>query len=224
MIKITLSPKIASKVSEEYWKKLFSKPTKNISWEPYEFHYSNIKKTIKPAKSDTILDVGSGGGELTYLFHKDGFNIKGFDPSESSLTRAKTRFGNNLFYKDDLINMKNTETKYTKIFLNGVFLCIHPKNYCAVLRNLYKITEDNGAVYIFNNPDYSKRNEFYSQFRTRTRILTILTFFFPAYKPNQSGFWVKTPKVRKLALEVGFSRFEQLESWSSHRTHYILYK
>ena len=224
MAEISISPKIASKVSNNYWTELFRKPHENASWEPFKFHYTNIKKIMKPTKNDVILDAGSGGGELTYLFHEDGFNVKGFDSSEYSITKAKKRFGNDLFYLDDLVNMKTRGERFTKIFLNGVFLCIHPTLYKTVLKNLYNITKDNGIVYLFDNPDYSKRNRYYNQFRARTRVLSTVTFFLPVYKAHLSGFWVKTRNVKKSALDAGFSKAEKLESWSSSRSHHILFK
>ncbi|MGB9623048.1 MAG: class I SAM-dependent methyltransferase, partial [Candidatus Bathyarchaeia archaeon] len=154
---------------------------------------------------------------------RDGFNVKGFDSCESSVRKARKRFGNDLFYLDDLLNMKTRE-KFSKIFLNGVFLCIHPVYYETALKNLYRITEDNGAVCLFDNPDYSKRRIFYSQFRARTQVLNIVTFFIPVYKKHFAGFWVKTSKVEKAALKAGFSKVETVDSWSNHRTHHILYK
>jgi len=224
MVEVTLSPRRACQVNQDYFQRLFRHSTDEVSWEPYEFQYSRIKETMKPTKDDSILDVGCGSGELTYLFRKDGFNVKGFDSSQTSISKAMTRFGKNLFYQDDLLDMKNLRTKYTKVFLNGVFLVIHPAYYSAVLRNLYDITRENGIVYLFNNPDYSKRNICYSKFRMRTHLLNVVTHFFPAYKPNQSAFWVKTQNVKKAAFASGFSKFEQMDSWSDHRTHFILHK
>jgi len=223
MAEIVASPKIASEVSKNYWTKLFSDPNETASWETFEFFYSQIKKVMKPTKKDVILEAGSGGGELTYLFYKDSFNVKGFDSCESSVRKAKKRFGNDLFYLDDLLNMKTRE-KFSKIFLNGVFLCIHPAYYETALKNLCGITEENGAVYLFDNPDYSKRHIFYNQFRARTQILNVITFFIPVYKKHFAGFWVKTSKVKTVALKAGFSKIETVDSWSNHRTHYILYK
>jgi len=224
MVEITISPKRACKLNYDYFQRIFSQPTSGISWEPYKFQYAKIKEIMKPTENDNILDAGCGSGELTYLFSKDNFKIRGFDSSESSISKAMMRFEKKLFYQDDLINMKNLQTKYTKIFLNGVFLGIHPAFYTTVLKNLFTITIENGTVYLFDNPDYSKRNINYSQFRMRARILNVVTHFFPAYKPDQSAFWVKTQNVKKSAHAAGFSMFEQLDSWSDHRTHYILHK
>lgn len=223
MIEIVASPKIALEVSKKYWTKIFSDINKTTSLETFEFFYTHIKKVMNPNRTDSILEVGSGGGELTYLFYRDGFNVKGFDSCESAVIKARKRFGENLFYSDDLLNIK-TQEKFSKIFLNDVFLCIHPAYYETVLKNLYKITEKNGMVYLFNNPDYDKRRIFYSQFRKRTKILNIITFFIPVYKKYFGGFWVKSTKVKKAALKAGFSEIETVDSWLNHRTHFIIYK
>lgn len=223
MAEIAASPKIASEISRNYWARLFSSTSETVSWETFEFFYKNIKKVMRPTKNDSILEAGSGGGELTYLFHMDGFNVIGFDSCRDSVIKARKRFGNNLFYMDDLLDMR-TRKKFSKIFLNGVFICIHPAYYETVLKNLYGITKEGGAVYLFDNPDYSKRSIFYSQFRMRTQILNIVTFFMPVYKKHFAGFWVKTSNVKKAAFKAGFSRIETLDSWSNHRTHHILYK
>ena len=223
MTKIAISPNFASEVSRNYWTKLFGNLNETASWEVFQFYYEHIRKVMKPTKSDIILEVGSGGGELTYLFHKDGFDIRGFDFCEVAVTLARKKFGDDLFYVDDLLNIK-TQEKFSKIFLNQVFFCIHPAYYRNVFKNLYSITKENGVVYLFDNPDYSKRHLYYNQFQMQIPLLNIVTFFIPIYKKHFAGFWVKTSKVKEAALKAGFSKIETVDSWSNHRTHYILYK
>lgn len=176
MAKESISPQMASKVSKNYWNTL-AQTDWNTSLEFFESYYAKITEIMKPIKNETILDAGCGGGELTYLFHKDGFNVKGFDSSQYLVTKARKRFGNDLFYVDDLVNMKKRRERFKRVFLNGVFVCIHPTYYKTVLKNLFNITEDDGKVYLLNDPDYSKRNRFYNQFRARARVLNIFTFF-----------------------------------------------
>jgi len=182
-------------------------------------YYSNIKEMMNPAKDDTILDAGCGSGELTWLLHKDGFNVKGFDSSEHLVENAKKRFGNDLFYVDDFANMRNTKGKFTKVFLNNAFFYIHPTYYKTVLKNLYNITEDNGTVYLFDNPDYSKRN-----IVNKRLLVNFLTFFLPVYNAYMCGFWVKTNNIKKTALNIGFSKVEKLDVQTSYRSHHILFK
>lgn len=218
MVKVNASPKIASEVAKNYWEKC-DKTHGDTSWKAFEFYYHNIIEIMNPVKNDAILDAACGGGELTYLFHKDGFNVKGFDSSEYLIAKAREKFGNDLFYVDDLIDMRNTQEKFTKIFLNNAFFYIHPTYYKTVLKNLCNITEDSGTVYLFDNPDYHKRDRWYKHYS-----LNILTFFLPVYSPYMSGFWVKTNNIKKIAINIGFSRVEKLDIRNHYRSHQILLK
>ncbi len=218
MAKENRSPEFASKVAKEYWSKC-AKTHGDMSSEAFEFYYKNILKIMEPTEDDIILDAGCGGGELTYLFHKDGFNIKGFDSSKHLVSMAKDKFGDNLFYVDDLVNMTYKNGRFTKIFLNNCFFYVHPKYYSIVLKNLYDITCDNGAVYLFDDPDYSKRNEWYKR-----HFPNILSFFLPIYDPYMAGFWVKTKYVERAALNIGFSKVLKIDSWAYYRSHHVLLK
>lgn len=221
MAGVSVSPKIASRVAGDYWAKS-DKTHIDTSWNSFEFYYNKIKEILKPTKDDIILDAGCGGGELAHLFNKNGFNIKGFDASEYLTSKARNKFGDDLFYVDNFIGMSNKKKKYTKIFLNGAFFYVHPKRYKTVLKNLYDITADNGAVYFFDDPDYPKRSKWYKQHKQH--FSNILTFFFPVYGPYSAGFWIKTKTLRKIALNTGFSKVEKLDSWAYYRCHHILFK
>ena len=218
MTKENRSPEFALKVAKEYWANC-AKTHGDTSSEAFEFYYKNILKIMEPTADDIILDAGCGGGELTYLFHKDGFNAKGFDSSEHLISMAKAKFGCDLFYVDDLVNMTDKKGGFTKIFLNNCFFYVHPKYYNTVLKNLYDITYDNGAVYLFDDPDYSKRNEWYKR-----HFPNILSFFLPIYDPYMAGFWVKTKYVERAALNIGFSKVLKIDSWAYYRSHHVLLK
>lgn len=218
MAMVDLSPKIASKVAKNYWAKC-DKTHGNTSYDSFKFYYKKIIQVMEPTKNDVILDAGCGGGELTYLFHKDGFNVKGFDSSNYLISKANNRFGSDLFYVDNFIDMNNKKEKFTKVFINGAFFYIHPKYHKTALKNLYDIVADGGAVYVFDDPDYSKRNRWHDQY-----LFNVLTFFFPVYDPYMSGFWVKTDDIKKIALDIGFSKVEKLDSWAYYRSHHILFK
>jgi SAM-dependent methyltransferase len=217
MVRVNASPQSASKASRGYWAKC-DKTHRDTSWNKFQLYYRNIKEIMNPTKNDSILDAGCGGGELTWLLHRDGFNVKGFDSSEFLIRKAKKRFGNDLFFVDDLINLK-TEEKFSKVFLNNAFFYIHPSYYKVILKNLCRVTEDKGTVYLFDDPDYSKRNMWDKRY-----LVNILTFFLPVYNARTSGFWVKTSSIRKKALNAGFSNVEKLDSWAYYRSHHIISK
>ena len=224
MARVSVSPKIASKVAKSYWAKC-DKTHGDTSWKSFEFYYNKIKEIMEPTKSDVILDAGCGEGELTYLFHKDGFDVKGFDSSDYLISKAKNRFGNNLFYVDDFVNMSNKKRKSTKIFLNSAFFYVHPKYCKTVLKNLYDITADGGRVYLFDDPDYSKRGKWYKRRNYHIQLFfNISTSLFPVSYLPSAAFWIKTKKIRKSALKVGFCKVEKLDSWNYYRTHHVLFK
>ncbi len=217
MVRVKISPRSASKASKDYWAKC-DKTHRDTSWKKFQLYYMNIKEIMNPTKNNSILDAGCGGGELTWLLHREGFNVKGFDSSEYLIRKARKRFGNDLFFVDDLTNLK-TEEKFSKVFLNNAFFYIHPSYYKVVLKNLYRVTEDNGTAYLFDDPDYSKRNMW-----DKGHIVNILTFFLPVYNARTGGFWVKTSSIRKKAVNAGFSNIEKLDSWACYRSHHILSK
>ncbi len=224
---VNVSPKFASKVAKKYWANC-SNTHGDTTFTSFEYYYGELKKLVLPTKDDFVLDAGCGSGELTHLFHKNGFNIRGFDSSTYLISNAKTKFGGRLFYVDDLVNMTHKNEKFTKIFLFGVFFYVHPAYYATVLRNLYDITEDGGMVYLVDNPDYPKRDKWYGQsFSDRwykRLFLNVLTSFLPVYDPHSAGFWVKSKNIEKSAYAAGFSKVRRLDSWAYYRSDYILFK
>ena len=182
-----------------------------MSHEEFEKYYRGITDIMKPTKIDTILDIGCGSGELVALFYKDGYKIRGSDPSERLIKIAKERFGD-MFFVDDIINMVHN-IAYTKILLNGVWQYLHPNLYEQALRNLHNICKE--SVFITDNPDFDKRELWY-----KNKLASSLTSYFPVYNSKSSAFWVKD--FSDLARNAGFSRIEKIDSWAYYRCHYIL--
>lgn len=224
-IGISLSSRIASNVAKTYWASCDKTHTK-LTWESFKLFYIPIKDLMNPERADTILDAGCGSGEITYLFHSEGYNIKGFDSSPLLISKAKNRFGDSLYYIDDLFNLSHKNEKFSKILINNTFLYVHPACYDLVLKNIYAITADGGTVYLCDNPDYSKRKLWYPKNGNdiRASLSYNLSTFFPVYYPDMAAFWIKDADIRKMALKVGFSRIVRLDSWANYRSHYILYK
>lgn len=61
-----------------------------------EAMYFAVKKILTQniAKSDKILEVGSGLGYLTYAARQEGYNVTGLDISADAIKKASARFGN----------------------------------------------------------------------------------------------------------------------------------
>lgn len=217
LAKVSLSPGFAYKVAKNYWANC-DKPHADTSEKAFREHYGNLVSILKPTRNDLILDAGCGTGEITHLFDEGGFRVRGFDSSEHFVSRGRSRFGDGLFYVDDLVFMRHKELCYTKVFLMTVFYYVHPAYRHIVLKNLYDITEDGGAVFLIDNPDHSKRSRV-----EENPLMLVLTEFFPLYDVYNAGFWIKTRELERTARKIGFG-LEKLDSWAPYRSHYVLRK
>lgn len=62
----------------------------NIVGTQYESVFLGTKEYM--LKSDNIIDLGCGGGQLLYIYKKNGYkNLNGFDPSEKAILSLKKR-------------------------------------------------------------------------------------------------------------------------------------
>lgn len=225
MAAVSASATVARNVARSYWA-VSDRTHGDTSDEFFESYYAKITDVVKPQRDDTLLDAGCGAGQLTHLFHKNGFRIRGFDSSSYLVSCARRRFGNDLFYVDDVTAMRRKAERYAKVLLTQVFFYVHPACYPIVLKNLLDIASADGRVYLLDDPDYSKRHMWYNDPHMKEKyrnLLDILSYFFPVYAPHMGGFWVKTRHLEKVASQVGFSRVERLDSWASYRSHHILF-
>ena len=190
----------------------------DTSWDAYNFYYSKIKKIMNPSKHDLILDAACGTGEITYLFHKDRYKIKGCDFSDYLVCKAKLNFPDVDFYVDDLIKLKYKQARFDKIFANNAIFYIHPKYLQKALYNLYSILNKEGILYILDYPDFSKRKKIVN------RKVYLVTFLLPVYQPEIGGFWYKNKWIETAAINAGFRKVAFYDSWADYRTHAVLRK
>lgn len=155
-------PEVSKKIAMFYWM-TSGKVHGDTSLDAYNFYYSKIKEIMNPLKDNSILDAACGTGEITWLFHKAGYRIKGCDFSDVD------------YYVDDLIRMKHTIKKFDKVFVNNAIFCIHPKFFTKTINNLYSILNKKGELYILDYPDFSKRRKIMG------RIGYLITSLLPVY-------------------------------------------
>lgn len=105
---------------------------------------------MKPSKNEFILDIACGTGEITYLFHRDGYKIKGCDFSDYLICKAKLNFPDVDFYVDDFYSLDETKRYFDKIFINNAIFYIHPKYLTKTLQGLYSSLSSEGKLYIFD--------------------------------------------------------------------------
>jgi len=212
MALVYFSPTYAMKASNKYWQNT-TKTHGSMDEKEFDFYYSQLKKIINPKLTDKLLDYGGGNGEIAYRFKKEGYNIYHCDISKIMVKNAIEKFGL------DSCECKDIEGKYDIILMNGVFLCIHPKLTENLLRKLYSLLNENGKVYLTDNPDFEKRHLI-----SKNPLYLIVTYFFPVYSTEFIGFFVKDSDIRKLAKRTGFIVKDKLDSWANYRSHWILEK
>jgi len=159
---------------------------------------------------------------MTYLFSKDGYNVKGFDSSDFLIEKAKA-LDRDLFYVDNLVDMKIKGARYDKIFLASIFQYIHPRHYRKVFDNLNDTISDKGKIYIIAVPDFSKRAIWTQNFKwSKLSNLELARIpLIPIYMPREGSFWIKNAAIRKAALKYGFSQVQKVDC-VAHISHFVI--
>ena len=134
---------------------------KNYSSYPSNLLRMNIiLDRLKKNKIKTILDVGCGTCGPMIKFLKEGYKVEGFDFSKEMIKEGKKElekagFNSNLIY---FANLEKPSTlpkkKFDAIIASGVFP--HVPNEVKILKNLQKLLNKNGKVFIeFRNDLFS---------------------------------------------------------------------
>jgi len=108
-----------------------------------EFVEEIEKQTIKTMK---IFEYGcSSGMNLNYLKNKGFLNLSGVDISETAINFGKQKFDLNIWV-DDYTKEKIIEHKYDFVFCRAVLQHIEYTDVLNVLRNFYKILNNDGIL------------------------------------------------------------------------------
>ena len=103
---------------------------------------------IKYKKAGKLLDVGAGKGEFLSFAKRQGFLVRGFEPSPHFCDYAASELGVELFC-GDLITFKNTlplQSKYDAVTLFHVLE--HVKDPSEILSELVPILSSDSVLYI----------------------------------------------------------------------------
>ena len=178
-------------------------------------YIDSIKKAVGEFKdNDIILDIGSGVGYTTVVFHSFVKKIYLADFSIKMVQRAKSEmsyFGNMVIYQDSLPDMKNTKEKrikFSKIIVGSVIQYL--KNYNEVkyaFSNLHSIMEPEGILLVTHTPDITKKKSFLKTFQRlewpEDKIKSAIHY------ENAIRFWFDFNKLLELAKKAGFSKCEK---------------
>ena len=113
------------------------------------YYLSDIKK------SDVILDVGSGRGELSYLFSQVCEKMVGLDYSKDAVKVAKDTYGtsNTLeFVHGDILEYKS-DFLFDKIVATDVVEHIEQEPLEKAFKNIHKLLKQDGMFIIHTSPN-----------------------------------------------------------------------
>jgi len=121
------------------------------SYSPKPKHVYRASKTAKQridflhrAKicTGTILDVGAGGGEFTYLAQRVGFKSKGIEPNIGYSEYARSEYSCNVITAE----IDGIEGKYNAVTIFHVLE--HLPNPIKAFEKLYYLLEENGVLFV----------------------------------------------------------------------------
>jgi 2-polyprenyl-3-methyl-5-hydroxy-6-metoxy-1,4-benzoquinol methylase len=124
-------------ISSPNYKSLFGKERqgsgrhRDASVQAFESYYRDILAIVRPTRRDVILDAGIRGGQLTYMFARDGFQVEGFDSSEYLVSCARSRFGGGRFYVEDPVWMTHKRQRFTRIWVVEVVQDLDRFHFCS---------------------------------------------------------------------------------------------
>lgn len=211
MIRISLLPSYAARVSRDYWK---AQERSHIerSVREWEQFLADIDERLALLPDDTVLDYGCGNGEIAQHLLQKGFKVSGCDISEKLLAQARER-GVNCSQVSEIINGNR---EFTKVYMHGVFMYIHPRVRQSFLRQMYDLLEPGGTLFLLAEPDLDKRD--HADIHALQKVLAPV---FPVYAIFNAGFWTNARSLIRTAQSAGFSNVDVLES-SSYRSDFVL--
>jgi len=124
-----------------------------------DFLIRSIDKNISDLEDKTVLDVGSGNGEMyDYFMGKKVKSIEGIEPSSKQVMFSKQRHPN-FEVHESTIEEFNQEKKYDRIFL--FFVSEHILDIDSLFLKLSNLVKLNGEVYIaIVDESYEKQPRF----------------------------------------------------------------
>jgi 2-polyprenyl-3-methyl-5-hydroxy-6-metoxy-1,4-benzoquinol methylase len=151
-------PISAERLSELYNKSYFTGedtnqllPSSGADYET-EFAENRVSKYVRSIKlllsylpqAKTILDIGAATGKFLSIAKNNNLNVYGIEYSEYASTKAKEKYGFELFTGD--FHKYKAEIKYDIIHLNHVFE--HLNNPIQSVQKISELIAPNGIVYI----------------------------------------------------------------------------
>lgn len=99
--------------------------------------YKELKNAIAITTGETILDVGSGPGELSQLFSEE---YTGVDYSQNYVQYAQKKYPNKKFFQGNVLDLNIPEKSYDIVLLASFIHHFSDEEVRNILNNLRKVT------------------------------------------------------------------------------------
>ncbi|MBW4360097.1 class I SAM-dependent DNA methyltransferase [Flavobacterium taihuense] len=154
----------------------------------YDEEYEFYNELIKEKNCTSILEIGSGTGNLAKRFQENNQDYKGLDYSQSMIAIAQERNKNSLFIHGDMRNFE-LENPVDAIIITGrsTSYLINNEDILDTFESVYKNLNQNG-VFIF---DFIDANRFIPFIKENQSILHEATYEGINY--IRESHWKTTP-------------------------------
>jgi SAM-dependent methyltransferase len=177
-----------------------------LSWD-YLFDFSVACDLLSPRPDDLVLDFAAGTCWATELLHRLGVRTVSIDLSVEMLRRGRQRLASDsrLVFRSEarFVAARGQSLPFVDESFDGV-LCLnalhHLPSFVIGLKEIYRTLKPGGKA-VFSEPGSAHAREPLSQFRMREEGIV------------EKG--VSLPLIRRLALNVGFSRMRVVPLRSS---------
>jgi len=134
-----------------FWKKYFRDYDLLNKLIPYQELLEDLNKHLDLHKSDTVLDAGSGTGNLVILLKKTTPQITAFDASREGLLIHKKKDSQAHVIEGDLLKpLPFEDNSFSKIVSNNVLYTLPRNKRDIVFKEFFRILKPQGFVVISN--------------------------------------------------------------------------
>ena len=121
-------------------------PVNRLPWYTKDLDF-DLKKELKKYNKVSFLDLGTGPGTQAIALSKMRFDVTGTDISASAINRLKKRKSTVIFLKDDILKTK-LKKKFDYILDRGIFHVFEPKLRKTYIKNVKKLLNNNGILFL----------------------------------------------------------------------------
>lgn len=170
----------------EWWEDHPKKYKEYVTWAnlrpetySYEETFKHLDKTLQFKKTDSVLDLGCGTGELSeFIVPKVEF-YAGVDFSMSMIKLASQRHGKYFFTRNPIHNLDFIDQRFDKIFAMGVWQYVSYDFAHDSIVEMLRVLKKDGTILladVFEKSDpaagiYDYPKEFWNQFPIKTKFI-----------------------------------------------------